>query len=122
MPAPFPHTCTISRPNPDDSRPINGESGQPVGEAPAPLLLYRGRCHFDEAAQTVKRQMGGDVDVEGKAVLVLPKTAVLLDQDTDEVSVSANGYRYSGAGILRVSYNRRRIVLVLDLQQRPTLA
>ena len=122
MPAPFPHTCTISRPNPNDSRPVDLESGQPIGAAPAPLQVYHGRCFFDESVQAVRREMGGDTDVEGKAVLTLPKTATLFDQDVDTVSVSAGGYSYSGCTLVNVSYNRRRIVLVLDLQNRPTLA
>ena len=122
MPAPFPHHCTITAPNPLDMREVDEESGQPLGAPPAPVAVYDGRCFFDDSAQSVRREMGGDVDVEGKAVLVLPKAAALFDQDTNEVRVAANGYLYSSLTIIKASYNRRRTVLVVDLSQRPALA
>ena len=122
MPAPFPHQCSITEPNPVDPRPIDSESGQPVGAPPAPVAVYAGRCFFDASVQRVRREMGGDVDLAGKAVLTLPKVAALFDQDTSAVSVTANGYQYSGLTIAKVSYNRRRTVLVVDLNTRPTLA
>ena len=121
MPAPFVHNCTITRPSAVDPRPVDPESGQPTGAAPHAVVVYSGRCLFDQTVQSVKRQMGGDVDVEGKAVLTLPKASVLFDQDTDTASVSANGYSYSGCTLVKVSYGRRRVVLVLDLTNRPAL-
>ena len=122
MPAPFPHQCTITRPNPNDTRPIDPESGQPVGEPPAPVLVYSGRCLFDESVQSIRREMGGEVDVGGKATLRLPRTEALFDQDTDTAQVTANGRVFDGARVVKVSYPRRRTVLVLDLKNRPTLA
>ena len=122
MPAPFPHSCTVTRPPTVDPRPIDEESGQPVGEAPDPVVVYSGRCFFDESAQSVKREMGGDVAVEGKAVLVLPKAAALFDHDTDVITVTANGYTYSGLSLIKTSYTRRRTVLVIDLKNRPVPA
>ena len=93
-----------------------------IGEPPAPVLVYSGRCLFDESVQSIRREMGGEVDVDGKATLRLPSTEALFDQDTDMVQVTANGRVFVGARVVKVSYLRRRTVLVLDLKHRPTLA
>ncbi len=120
MPAPFPHSCTITR--------STFTGSEAAGEGPSTIRVYPGagedgRCNFTESAQAVRREMGGDVDPAGKGVLTLSKApSFLADSENDEVDVTANGRTYSGCGILGVSYNRRRIVLVLDLEKRPALA
>lgn len=121
MSTPFPHTCTIIRPPATDSRTIDDESGQPIGDDHPGLKVYSGRCFLDEGAEAVRRERGGDTNVRGDAVLRLPARAAVFDQDQDAVTVEANGVTRT-ARITKTSYLRRRVHLLLSYDARATSA
>ncbi len=114
MPTPFPHTCQITRPG-NDTRPIDPESGQPVGDPPDPVEVYVGRCYLDESGEAIRREKGGDTDIEGESVLRLPKRAGVFDSEADSVTVAANGVTRT-ARIVREKYLRHRVHLLLTYE------
>lgn len=120
MPLPFPHSCTITRPG-EDTRPLDPEFGQPIGPEPRPVTVYAGRCYLDERGEAVRRQKGGDVNLAGQGVLRLPADAGVFDEETDTVTVTANGARRR-ARITRTSYLRHRTELLLAYDTRAEAA
>jgi hypothetical protein len=84
-------TCAIRRPDPDDERLTDAESGQPIGDAPDPITVYAGDCYVDERGESIARMQGGDVDVDGKAVMKVPFGSGPYDSETDDVSATFNG-------------------------------
>ena len=112
--------CTFTRPDPDDARPTDPESGQPLGVPPDPVVVYSGACHVDERGEAIEREQGGDAAVGGEAVLRLPAVlAILLDAETDTGSVTFSGVTKS-CRILRIRYLETQTRLLITWTERAT--
>lgn len=114
-------TCVITRPDPDDERSIDTESGQLIGDAPAAIEVYNGDCWVDERGEVVAREQGGDTDVDGKGVVILPAEAAVFDIETDDVEVTFSGVTRS-AQILNVMHLLTQVRLLVTWTARAEAA
>ena len=114
------HWCRIWKPSETDTRPTDPETGQPIGDPPVDTT-YEGECLYSESGFMVSREKGGDTDIEGEAVILLPRYAGIIDEEENRIDVKAE-VNYDDMRITRVRYDRRYVHLLVTPMSGPTEA